>query len=77
MLRTIICAAAILVIATATSAAPKNQGGSPSNEFRFIGYTSRVLHDRRAADASARLLNVGKRVGQCTRSLLIDILKSL
>ncbi len=40
MLRTIICTIAMLVIAIATSAAPKtDRGDSTSNEYRFIGYT--------------------------------------
>ena len=40
MLRTMICAVFLVMVAAATSAAPKNgSGGSTSNVFRFIGYT--------------------------------------
>ena len=46
MLRTITCVIAMLMIATATSAAPKNQGGPPSTVYRFAGYTDDAKNER-------------------------------
>ena len=45
MFRMIICAIAMAVIATATSAEPKNdRGGSTSTVYRFAGYTDGTIN---------------------------------